>query len=135
MVEWIAGKVAGPVFLALAILFGAATAIQTVRINGISVFGWYAVDGYKPLYEQAILDNGTLRGNYAVVDAARKQCNASVDSLKTAGDLLTTNANILATAAQRANKDVAANISAMRNIKSTDETCPVADSIMQRGFQ
>ena len=68
---WLASAVGKIIVFGLAILgliLIPAMVIQTIRLNGISVFGWYAVSGYKPMYEadeKALLDVTTLRANNA----------------------------------------------------------------------
>lgn len=136
MIEaWLANKLAAPILLGLAILLAVGLVVQTVRINGISFFGLYAVDGYKPMYQRAALDIGTLRTNQENLVYAVKICNASVDGLKSAGDLLTAKAQGLADIAKGLQGQLTNNIAAMRAIQSTGEKCPVADAILMRAFQ
>jgi hypothetical protein len=135
---WLASKLGKIIVLVLAVLglvMTPAAIIQTVRINGISFFGLYAVDGYKPMYERADRANATLRGNQDTLKNAVKKCNASVDDIKTESDRLTIEVQHLVALAARLEGQLSGNIAAMKAIKSTTEKCPVADAILTRGFQ
>jgi hypothetical protein len=89
MPRWLANflknNLVAPLALAGCLLFAVAAGVQTVRINGISFFGWYAVDGYKPMYEAAARDNATLKGNQAILQKGVKTCNASIDAARVWG--------------------------------------------------
>lgn len=128
-------KILAMIAAALAIIFLLCSVAQTVRINGISVFGLYAVKGYKPMWEADEKDLVTLRGNQLVLSNGLLTCNASVSALKVAGDQVTAAAQKLVDAANAAQQRLKDNISAMKAIKSSDEKCPVAESILMRGFQ
>lgn len=133
--DFLANKLLAPILLALLILCGVGLAIQTVRINGVSLFGWYAVDGYKPLYEAALLDNSTLKTSVSNLDTGLKTCNASVAGMKSASDRLTAQANHLIEIANGIQAKLNGNIAALRAVKSSDEKCPVADMILEKAFQ
>ena len=135
---WLAGKTSGIIIFAIAclsIILLPIAAIQTVRINGVSFLGWYVIDGYKPLYEKYLNENTTLRSNNSALDHGLQTCNASVDGIAKAGQVLTAATNALIAQLKADNAHLAANISAIKGIKSTNEKCPVADSIITRGFQ
>lgn len=51
ILNFLASKVAAPVLLAICILLTVSVGVQTVRINGVSLFGWHAVEGYKAKFE------------------------------------------------------------------------------------
>lgn len=128
-------KVLAMIAAALAIIFLLAATAQTVRINGISFFGWYAVSGYKPMWEADERDLVTLRA--ARVDLVRglNSCSASISTMKTIGDKVTAAAQKLIDAADANANQLKGNIVAMKAIKSSDEKCPVAESILMRAFQ
>lgn len=135
---WLAGKLSSIIIFAIAclsIVLLPVAIIQTVRINGISLLGWYAIDGYKPLYEKLSTENATLLANQSALRDGLHTCNASVDAIKKAGDLLTLAAQRLADQARKGQGQLDANAAAVRAIKSSDEKCPVADAILRRGFQ
>lgn len=117
------------------VLFGVAATVQTVRINGISVFGMYAVQGYKPLLDQADKDLGTYRANQATLQNGLNICNTSVENLGKLGDKVTKLTQQLVDMARQQAEGLRGNIAAIQSIKSSDEKCPVANSILERGFQ
>lgn len=128
-------KVLAMIAAALAIIFLLCAVAQTVRINGISVFGMYAVKGYKPMWEADERDLVTLRNNQLVLSNGLMTCNASVTALKVAGDNVTAAAQKLVDAANAAQHQLNGNISALKAIKSSGEKCPVAETILMRAFQ
>lgn len=139
MIEgWLAGKLSGIIIFAVAclsVILLPMVVVQTVRIDGLDLGGWYAVDGYKPLYERALTELVTLRGNNHALEHGLETCNASVDALKKAGDTMTANAQALIAAANGLQPPLAAAAAAVRAMKSSNEKCPVADAIISRGFQ
>lgn len=79
------GVVAGPVAL-----------WEAVEINGVTIFGWHVVDGYKAaqgLYEAERAKNKTLQGYYDQASSAAKVCSGQTAAWKKASDA----ANALAT--------------------------------------
>jgi len=132
---WLAGKIAGPVFLAVAILLGAATAVQTVRINGISFFGWYAIDGYKPLYEKAVRDNQTAVTSIANLAGGLGRCNASVDALKAKGAAATTQAQAEIDALKAQVKTLQDARGKLAKVPTSNAVCPSVEAIFQGAFQ
>lgn len=132
---WLAGKIAGPIFLAVAILFAGATAIQTVRINGISFFGWYAIDGYKPLYEKAASDNKTAATNIANLTGGLDRCNSSVDALKAKGDAATSQAQAEIDALKAQIKTLQGARTRLASVPPSKAICPSVDAIFQGAFQ
>lgn len=135
---WLAGKVSGLIIFCLAclgVLLIPAMIVQTVRINGVSVFGWYAIQGYKPMYEADERDLATLRGNNAALTNGLNTCNGSIDALKLAGEHLAASTNAIIAQMEKNNAALLTNIAALKAIKSSEEKCPVADSILTRGFQ
>lgn len=136
--SWLAGKISGIIIFCVAclsVILLPMMVVQTVRIDGLDLGGWYAVKGYKPLYEAALVDVTTLRGNNAALDHGLSTCNASVDALKKAGDLFTANAQKLIDAANGLASRANANAAAVHAIKATDAKCPSAGAIIDRGFQ
>jgi hypothetical protein len=119
----------------LAVIFLLCATVQTVRINGISVFGLYAVKGYKPMYEADEKDLVTLRNNQLVLSNGLLTCNASVDALSAAGKKMSDATQKLVDAAGAVQTQLKGNIVAMKAIKSSNEKCPVAESILLRAFQ
>lgn len=79
--DFLANKIVAPLAICLSVLFLIALGVQTVRINGISVFGWYAIDGYKPMYERLVAANeqAEFDGIKASLDMAKKQGIAMAD--------------------------------------------------------
>lgn len=135
---WLAGKVSGIIIFCLAclgVILIPAMIVQTVRINGVSVFGWYAIQGYKPLYEADEKALTTLRGNNAALDHGLTVCNGSIDALKIAGDHLAASTNALIQEMEKNNATLLTNIAALKRIKSSEEKCPVADTILTAGFR
>lgn len=135
---WLAGKISGIIIFLIAclsIVLLPAVVIQTVRINGISVFGWYAVSGYKPLYEADERDLVTLRGNQRELQRGLDTCNASVTSLKTASDALNKATQALIEQRLKEAEQFQSRINAVQAIKSTGAKCPSVDNVFQTGFK
>jgi hypothetical protein len=136
---WLAGKASGIIIFCIAclsIILLPVAVIQTVRINGFAPFGWFTVfEGYKPKLELTLKENATLRSNNAALDNGLKTCNASVDGIAIAGKALTDATNTIVAQKKRERAQLASNIAAMKGVKSSNEKCPVADSIITRGFQ
>lgn len=135
---WLAGKASGIIIFCVAclsVILLPMLVVQTVRIDGLDLGGWYAVKGYKPLYEAALVDANTLRSNNAALDHGLNTCNASVDTLKKVGDALAANAQKLIDAANKLASRANSNAAAVAAIKSTDAKCPSASAIIDRGFQ
>lgn len=137
--EWLedffANKLVAPLLLALLILAGAGLAIQTVRINGVSILGWYAVDGYKPLYEAALLDNSSLKNSVGNLSHGLDVCNASITSLKTASDALNKATQALIEQRLKEAELFQSRINAVMALKSTGAKCPSVDTIYETGFK
>lgn len=131
----IGDKILAIIAAVLAVIFLLCATVQTVRINGISVFGLYALKGYKPMYEADERDLVTLRNNQKALSDGLLTCNASVDALKVAGDKMSAAAQKLVDAAGVVQTQLKGNIAAMKAIKSSDEKCPVGESILLRAFQ
>jgi hypothetical protein len=131
----IADKVLAIAFAVLMVLFAVAAGVQTVRINGVSFFGWYAIDGYKPLYLADERNMAPLRSSVASLNSGLNQCNASVNALGDATKKLTGAAQGLVDQAANGQKSIADNIAAVSKMKTGDEKCAVADSIIKRAFQ
>lgn len=135
---WLAGKVSGIIIFILACLsipFFVGMVVQTVRIDGLDLGGWYAITGYKTALATDETALVTLRGNNTVLDAGLKKCNGGVTDVADAAKALHE-----ATAALVAAKEALAdqnkkNIAAINAIKSSGEKCPVAESILNAGFQ
>ncbi len=135
---WLAGKASGMIIFCVAclsVILLPMVIVQTVRIDGLDLGGWYAVKGYKPLYEGLLIENGTLRNNNDVLDRGLKTCNASVDGIAAAGKALTNATAALIAQARAGSQQLVSNAAAIKAIKSTNEKCPVADAILTRGFQ
>lgn len=136
--SWLAGKASGIIIFCIAclsVVLLPMVVVQTVRIDGLDLGGWYAVEGYKPLYERSLTELVTLRGNNAALDHGLQTCNASVDALKIAGDLLTRNAQKLIAIAGQMQSRLDGNAAAVHAMKSSDAKCPTVDAIIGRGFQ
>lgn len=135
---WLAGKASGIIIFCVAclsVVLLPMVIVQTVRIDGLDLGGWYAVQGYKPQLERAQTDLATLHANNAALDHGLNTCNASVDALKKAGDIFTANAQKLIDAANGMASRANTNAAAVAAIKATDAKCPSADAIIGRGFQ
>lgn len=135
---WLAGKVSGIVIFCIAclsIVLVPALAIETVRLNGISILGWYAVDGYKPLYEKLLQQQPTLLANNATLKQEVKTCNAHVDSLAKAGQAQTAATQDAVNKAAAAQSSLVQARAALAKIKASNEQCPVADSMLKGAFQ
>ncbi len=80
-------------------------------------------------------DLATAKANSATLGKAVDQCNASVDGIAKAGKTLTDAAQHLIDQANADRAKYTAAINAFNAIKSSDEKCPVAQSIIERAFQ
>jgi hypothetical protein len=76
-----------------------------------------------------------LAGNVKSLKDGVKTCNDSILDLKKKGDAKTADANKEIAKLEGLSQQLAANVAAMKKIPSTAEKCPVADQIIQRGFQ
>lgn len=135
---WLAGKVSGIIIFCVAclsVVLLPAVIIQTVRINGISVFGWYAVDGYKPMLAAEKAKATILESNQITLKSAVTACNSSIDLYAQAGKRMEAAAKQYADAAKALEDQLKTNIAAIRSIKSTDEKCPTADVILRAGLR
>lgn len=119
----------------LAVVLIPAVVVQTVRIDGLDIFGLYAVKGYRPMYLQDEIDLGTLRQNNDKLTTGIATCNASVDNIKKEGDARTAAANAKIAAAQAQVQGLQSAIDRIKAIKSSKEICPVAGDIIRSGFQ
>lgn len=128
-------KILAMIAAALAILFLLAATVQTVRINGISFFGWYAVSGYKPMWENDERDLITARANQEDLKRGLNTCSASISTMHDLGVQVTAAAQKLVDAANANANQLKGNIAAMKAIKSSGEVCPVAETILMRAFQ
>lgn len=134
ILDWFMTKVGVLILAVLVVLLAAGLTIQTVRINGISLFGWYAVDGYKPLYEAADRANTTLRTNATTLQSGLDACNASVNDWKAEGDKATAaaNAKIRALEAQLAAIKTARG--RLASVPGSNAVCPSVDAIFEGAF-
>lgn len=131
----IADKVLAMIAAALAIILLLCASVQTVRINGISVFGLYAVKGYKPMWEQDEKDLSTLRDNQKALSAGLMTCNTSVSAMHDLGVQVSAATQKLVDVANGNAQQLQNNVAAIKAIKSSSEKCPVAESILMRAFQ
>lgn len=134
---WLAGKVSGIIIFLIAclsIVLIPAVIVQTVRLNGISVFGWYAVDGYKPMYEKLLFKDNILLGNVSALQGGLDRCNVSVTGLAAAGKTMTAAAQALVDARLKEQEAFGKAISKVGAIKPTDAKCPSVDNIFNTGF-
>lgn len=76
-----------------------------------------------------------LAGNVKTLTDGVKTCNSSITNLKTQSDVITAKAQGLIDQVAALQAQLAGNIAAIHAIPSTGEKCPVADQIIQRGFQ
>ena len=78
MWAWLASKLTAPILLALSVLLAAGMVVQTVRLDGVSFFGWYAIDGYKPMYTMLVAKNAAneLARSKAALKLTQDQQNA-----------------------------------------------------------
>lgn len=135
---WLSGKISGLIIFCLAclsVVLLPMLVVQTVRIDGFDLAGWYVVKGFRPLYLQDENDLKTLRTNQDTLKAGIATCNGSVDALKKIGDARVADAQSKIAAAEGRALSLQAIIIKLENIKSTNEVCPVADQILRAGFQ
>ena len=142
---WLAGKLSGILIFCVActapfLLIGCI--VFAVQLHGISLFGWHIVDGAihgREIAEQArddaLKDLGIAHGNITNLESGLAQCNASVDKLAANGARMVSVAQQMIDTANGLRGSLAANVAAIRGIKSTDEKCPVADTIIRQAFQ
>lgn len=142
--EWLANKtiqiVAGVLAL-LGVVCTPVAIVQTVRLDGVSLFGWHLVDGAlsardaaNAARDQAVHDRDVWKGNADRLGSGLDRCNASVDSLAAAGQRMQAAAQALVDQRLKEAKQFADRISAVGNVKSTGENCPVVDQIFSTGF-
>jgi hypothetical protein len=131
----IGDKILAIVAAVLAVIFLLCAVVQTVRINGVSVFGLYAINGYKPMWEKDEQDLVTLRDNQKALSAGLLTCSTSVSAMHDIGVKLTDAAQKLVDAANTNAQQLQNNVAAIKAIKSSGEKCPVAESILMRAFQ
>ena len=96
--NFLAQKIVAPLALAACLILGVIGGVQTVRINGVHVFGLALVDGFKPMYEAAISNNITLKANQTTLTAGLATCNSSVASAKASGEQMGAAAQLAADA-------------------------------------
>lgn len=99
--------------------------------------GGFALEQHLSQNEIATLSGNLAmaRGNETTLGNAVKSCNISVDGIKVAGDKLTAAAQALIDQAAAQAAKFKSNLAAIQAVKSSAEQCPVADSILQAGFQ
>lgn len=80
--SWLANKLAAPILLALCVAIGIGLAVQTVRLNGVSFFGFYAIDGYKPMYAAVVAKDAAddIARSKAALKLAQDQQKAMADN-------------------------------------------------------
>ena len=135
---WLAGKVSGIIIFCVAclsVVLLPMLIVQTIRIDGLDLAGWYVVKGYKPLYEAVSRNNDILKANQVTLQAGLDTCNASVKAAKLAGDKRVSAAQALIAEANKKRDKDDATIAAMRRILSSKEVCAVADTIITTGLQ
>lgn len=148
--SWLAGKLSGIIIFCMACLMPICAigwAVEGVELHGIHIpFPIWgpinlvdgaigARDAAVTARNKALSDLGTARGNESRLSAGLDQCNASVEKLGAAGKLMVSTAQDMIDKAAALQKSNAAGLAAMAAIKSTDEKCPVALSILQAGLQ
>lgn len=131
----IADKALAIVAAVLAVIFLLCASVQTVRINGISIFGLYAVNGYKPMWEKDEIALVTLRDSQKALSAGLLTCNTSVNAMHDTGVKVSAAAQKLVDVANANAQQLQNNVAAIKAIKSSSEKCPVAESILMRAFQ
>ena len=111
--------------------------IGGVALLGVGFGGGFYVD--NRLTQDKIIqlsgDLATAKGNAITLGKAVDECNTSVDGIKVAGDKLTAAAQTLIDQAKAGQQSLANNAKAVNAIKSSTESCPVADAIMGAAFQ
>jgi len=129
--SWFASKLFGPIAAGLAALFLVGFIVQTVRIDGWPIFG----GGLREELASEKLLRVTAEQNVGTLRIGLGRCNASIDETKLVAD-----ARVAAAQAEvdRAHADAGrlqGNINRLRAIRSTSETCPVAETILEAAFQ
>lgn len=79
---WLAGKISGLIIFAIACLsipLAIAAGIQTVRLDGISLFGWHLVDGAIYAEQQAEHARDRALQDLGVCHTNVKTLQASID--------------------------------------------------------
>ena len=135
--KWAASKIVviAVIVLALAgVIFTPVAIYQAFEINGYQIL-WWGAPGLKAKLATAQSDLKLSRDNTSMLKGGLDQCNASVLDLKAKGNKATAESQKRIAALEGDNKKLAANIAAMKAIRSTGEKCPVADQIMRRPFQ
>lgn len=138
LATWFASNIFKLVVVILAligIVAGPTAVIQTVRIDGLDLAGWYVVKGYRPLYLQDESDLKQSRANEGTLKTGLDACNGSVAKLKQEGDARVAAAQAKVDKAQAGLDAADAAIARMRKIASSKEVCSVADQILRAGFQ
>ena len=111
--------------------------IGGVALLGVGFGGGFYVD--NRLTQDKIIqlsgDLATAKGNAITLGKGLDACNTSVDGIATAGKALTAAAQLLADQAKAGQQSLATNAKALNAVKSSAEKCPVADAIMEAGFQ
>jgi hypothetical protein len=122
LTNFLANKIVAPLALAGCLILAVVAGVQTVRINGVSIFGWYAVDGYKPMYEAAARDNSTLKTNQAALKAAIKDRNAQITALNKQSEALRANIKVLSARYQDDTKTLQSRLAALAAAKPSGAT-------------
>jgi hypothetical protein len=78
---WLAGKVSGLIIFCvacLAIPLAIGLGIQTVRLDGVSLFGWHVIDGALYEKQQAVQARDLALKNYGICQGNEQKLNASI---------------------------------------------------------
>jgi hypothetical protein len=81
IVGWLAGKIAGPVCACLALLGIASCTVQTVRLDGVHIFGWNLHDGALDREAANLKSAQDWEGKATNYKSGLDTCNASVTAL------------------------------------------------------
>jgi hypothetical protein len=130
-VAGLAGRSLMIVLALAAIIAVPAAVVQTVRLDGISIFGWQVVDGFKPEADRLRSENATLSQNAGAYRDGLQSCNAGIERLRSASDDATKSAEAALNAARENGRELeskAVAILAKRN--SDSDACAAADRLI-----
>lgn len=142
---WLTGKLSGIIIFVLACLsipLGIAAGVQTVRLDGISLFGWHLIDGAIYAEQQAesardaaLKDLGTCQSNERTLQASIAMQNGAIHDL----GIKTTEAEAKANAAlddvAAKSKQMAALEQKIMAAKPGADQCKSADALILENLQ
>lgn len=137
---WLAGKLSGIIIFCLAcaaIPLAIVAGVQTVRLDGFTLFWWHVVDGAIPARDaalkardKALMDLGTCHGNVTTLEANIGIQNGKIADMgkQSAADRAASDAAYAALASQR--KTNASKIAQILATKPGADQCASADNLI-----